>query len=282
MRRADWCEAYALASQRRLTKGRLISLLQSVAADLGDEAVEILAGETFQELRRRGGAAGKAYPFTVDRLSLRPDGTSSRRTLYSFFVLLSVHKVFRRPDQATDWRPDLIFEQVTRRALAIWVGGQAHVFSQLRPRIRPAIEHLGVLLGVDSHPELSRVQRKDHGLDVVAYRRFRDRPAGLPVLLCQCTISERKLVVKAREVVPAEWSRLLDVPAGAFSRALAVAHPIPLGEPMWAELVTNTDLLLDRIRILELLEHDDVDVDAAYPGLSGHVDKHLAAWLEEQ
>jgi hypothetical protein len=260
MEAADWFELLLITREHpRLGIAKVRAAIKSIAPELSDEASQELADDICDEVGRRGRAAGDLYPFERTATGLaRRDVPDAVTLLYAFLVLCSARPTFRQPRPG--WRPGSIFEALTALALARYVSGRAVIFSTLPvppdKGVRPAIQKLGELLSVRSFPEHARVQRKDHGLDVAAWRDFGDRRAAYPIVLCQCALGW-KLIAKAREVVPAEWDGLLHLRQNTISAGLSVPHALPPDYSHWEELRRNTDLVIERTRLLALLASED-------------------------
>lgn len=247
--------AVLLSRRRRLSWSRVGALVAAARAgtDTDDDEAELLVESVRGELRRRSGVAG--YPFEVQDGAVRAAGGDEEGVLWEFLVTLSVHPSSRILPKGSGHKPSRVFETVSREALRTYTGGEAYVLSELHPKIRGAIAELGDRLNVESHPHRAKKERKDHGLDVVAWRPFRSLRHGHPTVLCQCTIGKQAtLVAKARETVAAEWNMLLALSTASLTTALAVPHVLPPDWTHWSELTCNTELVLDRLRIWELLD----------------------------
>jgi hypothetical protein len=256
-RAADWLELLMITSTTsRLTRSDLEDLLERARPDWSEQQIEEEAILITKEFDRRIHAAGTVYPFARNGKTIRydTDKAADDRALYAFLTLVSAEPKFRQ--RSGTFMPDRIFEHLTRIALKVVIAGDSRVFAETppgeKPGIRPAIERLGRLLYVDSYPARARTSRKDHGLDVVAWRPFADKRPSAPIILCQCTVSWQ-LIPKAREIQREEWAKLLDITAASVTAAIAIPHVIGLDYPKWQELRWNTDLILDRVRMLELL-----------------------------
>ena len=259
---ADQLELRTLQTGRTST-----SAAERIAAARGldEDSVEEIVGRVRTEFRRRSRVDG--YPFRVEAGALAADGSAEDQLVYEFLVTLSVVPATRIL-AGTSYRPTREFERVTREALETYTSGTALVFSELSSgKIRAAIGELGDLLNVEAYPHHARAARKDHGLDVVAWRAFRSQRHGHPTLLCQCTVSEsgRRLIGKARETSAQEWARLLDVTEPSLTTALAVPHVMPPDWEYWSDLISNTELILDRLRLWELLTATQRQAFAARP-----------------
>jgi hypothetical protein len=112
-----------------------------------------------------------------------------------------------------------------------------------------AIEWLSKRMGIKSGEAYRPPRRKDGGVDVVAWRSFKDRRNGFPVYLVQVTC-ERNYSHKIYDVDLRLWSGWLNLDADPIS-VLAVPTTISLGEE-WNEISSRV-VVLERIRICELL-----------------------------
>jgi len=277
---ADYIELAVFAARReRLSRSKIEEIVTSANGEVDDdELIEQLTGRALAEFRRRAQVAGSGYPFDVseDAVRLQGDAPTAVRRVYLFLLLLATSPACRRR-KGTVW-PDRVFEQLTSEALAQWSGGRALVFAEMatgQVGIRAALAKLGEELGLGNvQPGLARPQRKDHGLDVVAWRPFRDRSDGVPLLLCQCTVGRGDLIAKARETVSTEWSQLLSINVLAISTALSIPHVLAADYVHWWELKANTELILDRLRLLELL------VEQPKVGATGGLDACLEVMTE--
>jgi hypothetical protein len=96
----------------------------------------------------------------------------------------------------------------------------------------------------------------DGGVDVVAWQHFRDGRAGFPVLLAQCTVQE-KWRPKTRDVSLTLWRSWIDFPTRP-QKLLVI--PFSIGEKnWWADRNRLAGMILDRMRVAELLEECDDD-----------------------
>jgi hypothetical protein len=253
--RLSWSNVGALVAEAR------------VDGDADSEEAELIVGSVRTELRRR--SAVTDYPFEVLDGAVSSAGTDEDCALWEFLVTLSVHQSSRIL-AGSGHKPSRVFETISREALRAYTGGEAYVLSELHPKIRGAIAELGDRLNVEAHPHRARKERQDHGLDVVAWRPFRSLRHGHPTVLCQCTIGKQAtLVAKARETTASEWGTLLALTQQSLTTALAVPHVLPQDWAHWTELTCNTELVLDRLRIWELLDQNQRTALGADLALTG-------------
>jgi hypothetical protein len=254
----DWFELACLAEQRPLLRHSKIQLIVAAAdPDMDVDQVETAVSDILAEIQRRTVRGGALYPFTSGLRGLHRRGVAPGvELLYKFLALCSVVPSFRR--NQVGFQPGRAFERITAPAMAEFVAGRSVVFADIdEPGVRARIRSLGRMMHIATHEAKARPSRNDHGLDVASWRPFDDRRAAHPVVLCQCTLKRMHtdLIIKAREIAPGEWGRLLDVREGAFSAALAIPHALEPGYEHWDELRSNTDLIVERVRLLSLLEN---------------------------
>ena len=95
----------------------------------------------------------------------------------------------------------------------------------------------------------------------MVWHPFRDGRTGLAVILCQCTVAH-DWTSKAKDIVPGIWNGWID-----FGRDPLTANAVPFSIPQafnqWDELRRTVNIILDRIRIVELIESNALDDLAA-------------------
>jgi hypothetical protein len=253
----DWFELACLAQSRPLLRHSEIQRVVALAdPDMDLDQFETAVSDILAEVQRRSVRAGALYPFTTGLRGLHRRAVEPGvELLYKFLALCSVVPSFR--SNQVGFQPGRAFERIAAPAMAAFVAGESVVFADIdEPGVRARIRSLGRMMYIGTHETNARPSRNDHGLDVASWRPFGDRRAAHPVVLCQCTLkrTHTDLILKAREIAPGEWGRLLDVREGVFSAALAIPHALEPGYEHWDELRSNTDLIVERVRLLSLLE----------------------------
>lgn len=281
---ADWLELACLAQERGLLRhSQMERLIGSAAPDMDEADVETLVNDVMAEVNRRSERGGRLYPFRSTLYGLeRQDIPPGAELLYRFLLLCSLVPRFRKNQKG--FQPGRIFERVAANALERFTGGRAVVFADIdKSGVRERIAELGRMLYLDAFPAKARKSRKDHGLDVASWRSFPDRRSGQPIVLCQCTLKKRhdELIVKAREVSPGEWGGMLDVRQETLTAAVAIPHALEPGYEHWDELRKNTDLILDRTRLLGLLDDEE---EPWAPVVAGekYVAQAFERWVEQE
>lgn len=280
---ADWFELASLSrAASLLRRSEMARIVEEAEPNFDEEGIENAVNDISAEISRRSRRAGSLYPLSVDLYGIhRRAVTPEAERLYLFLTLCSSVPQFRK--NQTGFQPGRVFERIAAVALAQFTAGTAVVFADLPdPGVRGRIRELGRMLNVTDHAGRARRQRKDHGLDVASWRAFSDAKAGHPVFLCQCALARKPttLIRKAREIQPGEWGGLLDLREGAFTAALAIPHALEPGYEHWDELRSNTDLILERIRLLSLLEGSSDWAASLPPG--GVVDAAVQDWIASQ
>lgn len=248
---ADWIELNAL-SQSDNASG-FDKLRNSVAEELGIPVQRV--DVTLNLIKRRSEILGPDYPFEVKSVGMvrRQDWTTLP---YSYLLRISSsaeHSFSLSADQNSERVVN--FENLVVFAMQNLLGSGSKALrfgfpSEDRPVEFPkAIEWLSKRMGIKSGEAYRPPRRKDGGVDVVAWRPFRDRRNGFPVYLVQVTC-ERNFAHKIYDVDLRLWSGWLNLDADPVS-VLAVPTTISPGEE-WNE-VSSRVVVLERIRICELL-----------------------------
>jgi hypothetical protein len=209
-------------------------------------------------MRARQRVLGNLYPFEVLPFGIRKlEGCES--SPYVTLLTLSPEGIYRKLSDARAIEKAAVeFERFTAIAIlglsgptseSIRFGWPTEVG---RPMEFPeAISWLGEVMGVRLGRGFRPPRRKDGGVDIIAWRKFRDGKSAFPILLIHCTV-QSDLLKKANDIDLRNWASWLD-----FSRdpqpVLAVPHEISGQDELWNEIGLK-GLVVDRIRLLELFQ----------------------------
>jgi hypothetical protein len=259
---ADWLELFALQSADR--NASLSDLERALHRDPGDEAgshqqaherVELMLGKVARELRDRIKAAGGAYPFALQHTTLQFTGSTAASAPYLFCLFVSSFPWFSEggiKKEEKD-RARRLFEQLACVAAQNYVGGESLHFGSPRVSLPSAFNEavdelcrrIGEGNGYKPQPSLSR---KDDGLDVVAWKHFRDGRAGKLILLGQCATGgdwESKLRDLTADAFCKDW--MTEPPTSRLLSAFFIPHRVPDAE--WRYVSNRAGIVFDRCRI---------------------------------
>ena len=230
----------------------------------GDE-LEIQLDMLLSEVERRKKRAEAAYPFAWTEIGLSRTREVDE-TPYEFLLWLAVSPIYRQQDRYDEIEE--LFDNLVKRALILYLGPNAagvrfgSPASGGRPGGFPnAVKWLANLLRLQTGAAGPRPQVKDGGVDVVVWNPFRDGRTGFVVILCQCTVAH-DWTPKAKDIVAGIWNGWIDFGRDPLT-AIAVPFAIPQGFDRWDELRRTVNIILDRMRLAELIEIDAVDGLAA-------------------
>jgi hypothetical protein len=253
----------------------------------GQQPDDVELGMLFSEIARRRGLAEELYPFEVD-----DDGVEIRRrdgvdpTVYDFLLMISLERApFRREDRYGEMNP--AFDLLAREALRSYLGPGATAVrfswptSDGRPELFPeAVTWLADELNL---PELSKKRnpdKKDGGLDVAAWRPFRDARPGFAVVLAQVTC-EMTYEGKAARIPINQWKGWIEF-GSTPSTALVVPFAIPGADDRWETLRNADQIVLERVRLCELLAGIDLTVFDEWNAMRQFVEKERLALAEAE
>jgi hypothetical protein len=247
-------------------------------------------------IERRQTQAPLLYPFSAEDELVTYVSTDASRA-YLLLLWLTVPKTRLRQEQESFDYAERRFDQLAAIALRHLLGGGARAMLFARkhasdddadPLVRPtsfpeAIKKIRAILGTygldlppddpEAVPEgLPPRTFHDGGVDVVVWREFRDERPACPTILAQCTI-QRDWHDKAKDVVVELWNAWVIFPT-PFQRVLV----IPWSESHdknWLYRNRVGGLILDRMRLCELLEHGLEEVRA-------FCDADLQQWLDAE
>lgn len=260
---SEWIEGHLFLNDLSSISRATISTF--FPAGQGPDGAEI--DQLFAEIRRRAEHAPSMYPFrAIDEIIQIEESIDS--TAYFLLQILSIEGApFRLENRFNEINPS--FELITREALISYGGpsAQGRRFGWPNGDGRP--EHLGdavtwladeMGLGVGVVSSEVDPDDKDGGIDVAAWSPFPDGSPSFTTYLAQCTV-QMTYERKPGDVVPEKWIAWI-----RFGRApeivLSVPFAIPLNAKVRTELKYKVNVLLDRLRIVYLLDRGSSRLDA--------------------
>jgi hypothetical protein len=270
---ADWIEATMAIEGRSMLAKALIR--RRLAADGNDDEASISLVMT--EVRRRRRIAGDLYPFDAVGAGVRRSAVAHRA--YEFLLLCSLDDAPFRQDQ--NWSNAVrLFEQLAAAALGSLFGPGTRGLRFGYPpepgrpeRFADALKWLADDLGLAVGAGKASSNEQDGGVDAVAWRPFRDGRPGFPVALAQCTL-QQAFEAKGSDIVLQRWKSWI-----AFHRdpLTALIVPFVLGQDAetWDDLHFTVDLVVDRLRMCELLERVSLEDWPEATLLGGWLDHEL-------
>lgn len=257
---AEWAETImVLEGKGALSRTAIAALFP---AGQGPDAAEL--DELLAEIRRRAEAALQAYPFRTHEESIVLN-TEVNPTIYFFLLILSLESSpYRNENRFGEISP--LLELLTREAMLAYLGEGAEATrfgsgTDGRPvDLAAAVAWLAERMGLETLEEAieTDIDRddKDGGIDVVAWHSFADGAPSFSSFLVQCT-TQATYERKPADVTPEKWSSWI-----RFGRDPSIGLSIPFAIPQDAKirqrLRYSVNVLLDRLRICELLSGRDM------------------------
>lgn len=247
---ADWLEIAIISSGK---KGNTNHALEGWAHDLcGLSPVQV--SSAINVMHRRAQILGEAYPFEVNEYAVV---FRSERLWSGYTYLLAIS----RPSYAAGWQnaspspeDSDLFEQFVSTTLENFLGENSKALafgwpSKLgRPQdFNAAVTWLAGKMGIEAGSAFRPPRRKDGGVDVVAWKSFKDQRSGFPIYLVQCTL-QKEFVSKSRDIDLRLWAGWLEMDRDPLT-VLAIPKTVAPGE-QWNEISANS-IVLDRIRLSE-------------------------------
>jgi len=251
---ADLVETLLLCvNERALGFQQLEELLKRLEFD-----PQFIVATALNQMKKRRELLGDSYPFEALSYAVRKS-QFCEESAYVSLLSLSPEGLFRQLFNSRDIDLAAIdFERIVAYAMKGLVGltSESIRFGWPSDVNRPmefpdAITWLGEKMGIGLGRGFRPPRRKDGGVDIVSWRKFKDGKTAFPIYLVQCTI-QSDLRKKSDDIDLRNWSNWLD-----FSRdpqpVLAVPHEISGQDEAWNELGLKS-LVLDRPRLLELCQ----------------------------
>jgi len=272
---ADWAEALMEIEQRQvLSRSTLRTRLRDVLSH-DETELDLL----FSEVRRRSAASATIYPYTVDATRIVRSGTDG--TVYCYLLLLALEEApFRKAGKFA--RVEFGLDLLAVAALKAYLGDAALGVRFAWPpgkgpgrrptRFPEAVSWLADQLNLPTGSGRRSPSKKDGGVDVVVWRPFHDRAGAFLVILAQTTVT-RTFVPKAKDISRDQWKDWISFGSSPIT-ALVVPHSIPTNSDAWDDMHYDVNLILDRVRLCELLEEAEPIEHAL------HAD--IATWCSSQ
>lgn len=192
----DWIEGSVLFVDEELSSSDIVDALREDNVYESQDMAAEMVGNAWTELKRRAQCMEPGVAFTIEGRRISRQFASWEETpAQSFCLVLSLAKWYR--DWANAFGSDYteqgsLFEDLTKESLERLFGGWTiHQTGWARTRVnnlRAVVEDVGRHLG-ETLGEIERWTRpraKEAGLDILCYRPFPDKRAGIPVYLMQC------------------------------------------------------------------------------------------------
>lgn len=257
---ADWIEVLMLRSNKaQLSRARLADTL---AAQMGATAqeMELPLNSVFGEIMRRRRIAGSGYPLSVNGAMIRAEQMASC-AFYRFLLLVSLDGPMRRARRFAE--VDQTFDKVVSEAIKGYFGSGTETLrfgwpvSGGRPtNFQKALEWLSERIGLPVGCGKAPRATKDGGLDIVAWKPFKDRRSAFALALVQCTV-QSDWHPKSKDILDHVWLGRIDSGRPILT-SLAVPFVIPRNYPKWDELRRITSIVFDRLRLTQVLADRDV------------------------
>jgi hypothetical protein len=216
--------------------------------------------DTRQVMADRRAVLGSFYPLGKGDELLTPN--NSGLTWYSLLMLCA-----QNVKQNLEMRNQLL-DAICAKALPALLGPGTEVVnfawpvrspSEPRPEMFPeAVVWLGQRLGLSVGHGYRPPERKDGGVDLVAFRKLSGSCQAAPMALVQTTVSS-DLRAKGRDINVDTWRTWIDLSPSTLV-VLAVPHVAAPGE--LAEAHTSGVILLDRLRLVQLLADSPMELPA--------------------
>ena len=277
-RMCDYIELKCLTSQDRIvSKDDVIAWFNEESENDGAENHAELSDKKtakvesyFEQISFRAKEVGDNYPFAYDDDCLIANDIYSLEQLQYIVLLLSSNlTVF---DKSSAQLLTAYFEEYCLPYFCCLVPAKAYSYvfgtsrsdGEFKGNLRSRIERLAEILNAqttksfDNDPKYD-VPAGDGGLDLISILKI-DEATHLPVALGQCTCSYDKWEIKQIEISQERWRSRID-PLAPISQFMFVPFFCRDAGGTFENPTMITTCLIDRMRILKLLEMEESLID---------------------
>jgi len=257
---ADWLEiSSVLSPDSDASRGDLESALRIASYyEISDsEEVERKILDVFHEIEQREIAAAHAYPFSVEGGIIKPKSSWVDYPVYTFCLFLS----YFGPRESRD--ASKLFESISCEAAKNYIRGQSVGFgfprTELPSGFSGAVTALCKIIGEGGQFQKQPVlDRKDDGLDVVAWADFVDKMPSKLLLFGQCAAGEdwdEKLSELQAERFCRQWMDSLVSPWPV--RSFFIPHRVESNR--WDYVARSAGIMFERCRLAYWAHGGDID-----------------------
>lgn len=242
---------------------------------------EMKIEQLLDEVALRLSLGPSLYPFERHDERLIPREAVGA-SVYIFLLVISWPEASFR-GQRRAFQIEAAFDNIALTAMRRYLGREARGIrfarnahnandnTQRPQRFREAIEWLRLQLmlsrGFDEPPDEELVRHweadanadhpplnsySDGGVDIVVWWRFADEKRGAPVMLAQCTV-QIEWSEKTRDIPVELWKKWIDFETVPPQTALVIPFAISRTAEQWANRTITAGVIIDRLRLLELL-----------------------------
>lgn len=258
---ADWLELVALgAADGNSSHGDL----QQALKRLGVENHIGVCTETMREINRRVTSTLDHYPFMFSGTLLKLKDSWCHFVPYIFCLLLSYCD--ERKKKVRGIRHEILFEQLSCIAAREYINGQVLRFGS--PRNTLPIKFVDALTFIQrevnewSPNSVKALNRKDGGLDLIAWRSFPDQQLGKLILFGHCA-SGKNWDEKINELQPIDFcSNWLGGIKSPIVKSFFIPHRV--APDRFGFYAISAKLFFDRCRIAYLVKSDEFCSNASH------------------
>ncbi len=265
-----------------------LEMLGSEAEAERDVRLELLV----EQVKLRTTVGERIYPFRAEDDRISRTSSCGEDIYFLLLVLSSADAAFRGDRRAHE--VEGAFDQLALEAMRRFIGRGADgvrfarstddsgddasrpgLFSEAIQWLRDQLDVRGRVEPTDQPDEKRHWEwhesypvpnsYNDGGVDLVVWWRFKDDRQGFPVALVQCTVQiswERKL----EDIPLVLWERWIDFSMVPPQRALVIPFSGDPSDGLWRERSLRAGVVIDRVRLLELLNELDCETLASLVG----------------
>jgi hypothetical protein len=157
-----------------------------------------------------------------------------------------------------------------------WVRGLLDAGPGVRPDNEPdTVPHWETAEGTLPAGRTPLTSYNDAGVDVVVWWRFADQRAGFPVVLAQCTV-QIAWEQKVDDIKLVLWEKWIDFDTVPPQKVLVIPFADRRDHPLWQDRTASAGVILDRVRLIELLGELGCDE------LSALTDQRVRDWTASE
>ena len=241
---ADWIELFVLASNKEISKSKILALLEAEDVNIAEEDIDSAIGE----LSRRLTLYGSVKPFKIVGNRVLPNFDWKKHPELALCLYYSTYGVGKlKKGQKADEGTKL-FEHITRSCLDNFLNTNSYLFGfPASKSFKIQLDEFAALIN-EKRDEDPGPHDKDRDVDLVVYKKLDDTRTNSMLLFVQCAAGKNWDEKKA--VAIESYRRFVSFNQKTTIPSLATTQVISISD--WRNACDDYGIIVDRARLFRI------------------------------
>lgn len=241
---ADWVELFLLVENSRLTKSKILSIIQSSSLSIDEEDID----SVFLELERRFILYGKNKPFEINGTNVTPKISWKKCPEHSLCLFYSTYGVSNTIKGGKRDMGTKLFEDITKNCLENYLSSFGYIFGfpnelSFKDQLDQFAKKINEKRIDDPSP-----YDKDRGVDLVLCSQFDEIRNNSILFFVQCAAG--KNWDDKKPVSVDSYRRYFSFSSKAVISSIAITQIVSIDE--WKNACDDHGIIIDRARLYRI------------------------------